>query len=148
MESSRSDKQIPPVQNEEGKRAALFSSSQTKHDTTATPSNPSDHARLLEAHDTEQESLTSSLVQLAGALKASTQSFSTKLEESNPLLDKTVKGLEGNVEGMQNTSTRMGTLRRMSEGKGWFGRMGLYAIIAGLAVVVVLEALFLPRIGR
>ncbi|KAI9669987.1 MAG: hypothetical protein M1831_007023 [Alyxoria varia] len=146
--SSGPDKHTASVPSEEEKRAALFSSSQTKHDTTATPSNPTDHTRLLEAHDTEQESLTSSLVQLAGALKSSTQSFSTKLEESNPLLNNTVKGLEGNVEGMQSTSTRMGTLRRMSEGKGWFGRMGLYAIIAALAVVVLLEALFLPRIGR
>jgi hypothetical protein len=46
---------------------------------------------------------------------------------------------------MEAAGKRMGMLRRMTEGKGWFGRMMLYAWIAGLWVVAILLVFVGPK---
>ena len=102
---------------------------------TALPPNPT--ALQLESHSTEQVDLTSSMVALVAQLKSSTLAFSSSLDLDNEALAKAQEGLEKNESGMEAAGKRMGMLRRMSEGKGWWGRIMLYAWIAGLWIVAV-----------
>jgi len=101
---------------------------------------------LLEHHNSEQEALTSSLLTLAQALKASTLSFADSLEASNPLVDRASEALDGNVKGMEAAGLRMGMLRKMTEGRGWWSRLTLYAKIAVLAVVALVIVFILPKL--
>lgn len=109
---------------------------------TTTGSNPTLQAReqTLTTHQTEQETLTDSLVSLATQLKTSSQAFQTTLDSEKSLLNRAVDGLDRTSTNMDAAERRMGMLRRMTEGKGWWGRMMLYGwIFAGwvLAVLIV-----------
>ena len=48
--------------------------------------------------------------------------------------------------GMEAAGNRMGALRRMTEGKGWWGRIRLYAIIAALWVAAFLLVFVGPKL--
>jgi len=61
-------------------------------------------------------------------------------------MDRAVRGLDKNTTGMEAAGKRMGLLKRMSEGKGWWGRMMLYAWIAGLWVVAILLVFVGPKL--
>ena len=74
---------------------------------------------------------------MASQLKASTQAFHTTLESEKSTLARAAEGLDRTTSSMQAAERRMGMLRRMTEGKGWWGRMMLYAWIFGLWVVAV-----------
>ncbi|KAI9687682.1 MAG: hypothetical protein M1820_010388 [Bogoriella megaspora] len=123
---------------------SLFNARPKSPSSTTAPS--AQTTTLLEHHASEQESLTSSLIALASSLKASTQQFSASLEAEKSVLDRAGEGLDKNVEGMEGAQKRMGVLRRMTEGKGWWGRMVLYAWIAGLWVAVFLVGFVGPKI--
>ncbi|KAL8942885.1 MAG: hypothetical protein Q9216_001428 [Gyalolechia sp. 2 TL-2023] len=110
---------------------------------TALPLNPT--AQLLESSSTEQMDLTGSMVSLVAQLKASTLAFSSSLDLDNEALARAQEGLEKNESGMQAAGKRMGMLRRMSEGKGWWGRMMLYAWIGGLWIIAILIVAVGPK---
>ena len=93
--------------------------------------------RALLADSRTHEDLTSSLVSMATQLKQSARNFQASLDSDRALLDRALDGLDKNVSGMEIASKRMGMLRRMSEAKGWWGRIMLYAWIAGLWLVAV-----------
>lgn len=123
--------------------------------TTATPSpittqsqqsrtKPSDQA--LSSSRLEQESLTDSLVTLATQLKSSSTAFHTSLENEKSVLDRAVDGLDATTASMDAAEKRMGMLRRMTEGKGWWGRMLLYMWILGLWVVAILIVFLGPKL--
>lgn len=120
-------------------RAALFASSSNQAES-------SDREAILTAHRGEQDALTSSLLSLATQLKNSAQSFSTSLESEKSVLERAAQGLDKNIAGMDAAGRRMGTLRRMTEGKGWWGRMMLYAWIAGLWLIIFLVVFIGPKI--
>ncbi|KAF2970299.1 hypothetical protein GQX73_g3268 [Xylaria multiplex] len=101
---------------------------------------------ILDHHRAEQDKLTESMVSMAKALKASTHAFSSALREDQDVLDGAVKGLDRSERGLEGVAGRMGTLRRLTEGKGWWGRMMLYAWIAGLAVFAVLLVFVFPKL--
>jgi len=101
---------------------------------------------VLDTHTSTQEDLTTSLLDLARALNASTKSFSTSLEASNPLVDSATSALDRNVTGMEAAERRMGMLRRMTEGKGWFGRLSLWAWIAVGWVALLVVMFILPKL--
>ncbi|KAJ5359598.1 uncharacterized protein N7496_012011 [Penicillium cataractarum] len=94
----------------------------------------------------EQEDLTSSLLSLASQLKASTQLFQSTLENEKSVLDRAVSGIDKTSSTMEAAGQRMGMLRRMTEGKGWWGRMMLYGWIFGLWVVAVLIVFVGPKL--
>ena len=131
-------------------------SSATKLGNTTTPFNPApdrttttdskDTTKLIEAHDSEQTQLTEGLLTLASALKQSTLSFADSLDSSNPILDTAARALDKNVTGMEAAGKRMGALRRMTEGKGWWARFGLYGWVGALWVVAILIGLVLPKL--
>lgn len=93
----------------------------------------------LSAHRHEQEDLTSSLLALATQLKTSSQSFQSQLESEKSVLARAVDGIDRTASNMDAAERRMGLLRRMTEGKGWWGRMMLYAwIFAGWALAILI----------
>lgn len=93
---------------------------------------------LLTDHRTEQEALTTSLLSIAQQLRESTMTFSTSLEDEKGILENATTGLEKNVGGMESAQSKMGVLRKMTEGKGFFGRMMMYAWIFALMVIAIL----------
>ncbi len=101
--------------------------------------------KLLSFNRSEQEDLTSSLLTMAQALKASSQAFATSLESEKEVLDRASEGLEKNAAGMGVAEKRMGTLRHMTEGRGWIGRLLMYAWIAGLWLVALIIVVILPK---
>ncbi|KAI0535198.1 hypothetical protein GGR58DRAFT_479974 [Xylaria digitata] len=119
---------------------AATTSSTTAVTTTATAE------AILDHHRAEQDKLTESMVSMAKALKASTHAFSSALREDQDVLEGAVKGLDRSERGLEGVSGRMGTLRRLTEGKGWWGRMVLYAWITGLAVFAVLLVFVFPKL--
>ncbi|KAL3428226.1 Protein transport protein use1 [Phlyctema vagabunda] len=101
---------------------------------------------LLTHNRTEQEALTSSLLSMAAQLKAQSHAFAASLEDEKGILDATNETLDKNESGMEAAQKRMGYLRTMTEGKGWWGRMLMYAWIAGLMVIAILIVFVLPKL--
>ena len=92
----------------------------------------------MDHHRQEQDKLTASMVSMARALKESSQRFSSALREDQDVLAAAGRGLERSERGLDGVAGRMGSLRRLTEGQGWWGRVLLYAWIAGLALAAVL----------
>ncbi|KAH7092228.1 hypothetical protein FB567DRAFT_463258 [Paraphoma chrysanthemicola] len=122
---------------------SLFPSKSTT--TTCDPSLPQTEA-LLSHHRDEQESLTTSLLDMAKQLKQQSLLFGQTLESDKSIVDRAVSGLDQNQLNMDAASRRMGTLRKMTEGRGWFARMKLYALIFGLWVIAFLIVFVGPKI--
>lgn len=128
--------------------------SDTAHTTSTSlfPQNPitTTQTRTTETlltHNThEQESLSTSLLTLAQALKASSQSFASALEDEKSLLNRAGEGLDKSGAGMEAAEKRMGTLRRMSEGRGLWGRLLIYVWIGALMVVALVVVFVLPKL--
>lgn len=100
---------------------------------------------MMSHNATEQEALTQGLLGLARALKESSQQFGASLESEKDVLRRAEGGLDRNAQGMEAAERRMGMLRRMSEGQGWWGRIKLYAFIFGLWVACFLIVFLLPK---
>ncbi|KAL2353632.1 hypothetical protein BJ546DRAFT_880657 [Cryomyces antarcticus] len=102
---------------------------------------------LLTHNRTEQEAITSSLLQMASALKSQSLKFSETLETADKeVLERALEGLDKSATGMEATQGNMGRLRRMTEGRGWLGRMMMYAWIAGLWVVAFAIVFVMPKL--
>lgn len=112
--------------------------------TTAPPIDSKESA--LATHRNEQESLTTSLLTLASQLKSSSEAFQMSLENEKGILNRAVEGLDRNMSGMEAAGKRMGVLRRMTEGRGWWGRMMMYAWIFGLWIVALAIVYLGPKL--
>ncbi|KAL5339910.1 hypothetical protein BJX70DRAFT_362818 [Aspergillus crustosus] len=103
-----------------------------------------DQALTTDRH--EQETLTTSLLSLATQLKSSSQAFQASLDAEKSVLSRAAEGLDRTTGNLAAAEKRMGLLRRMTEGKGWLGRMMLYAWIFALWVVAVLIVFVGPKL--
>lgn len=83
---------------------------------------------------------------MAKQLKQQSVHFGQTLEGDTAVLDRAVTGLDRNTQGMDAAGQRMGTLRRMTEGRGWLARMKLYAMIFGLWIAAFLIVFIGPKI--
>jgi len=101
---------------------------------------------MMSHNRSEQENLTSGLLSLAQALKESSLQFSSSLESEKDVLKRAEGGLDKSAQGMEAAEKRMGMLRRMSEGQGWYGRIKLYAFIAGLWISCFLLVFIGPKL--
>ncbi|KAF2102768.1 hypothetical protein NA57DRAFT_71752 [Rhizodiscina lignyota] len=101
---------------------------------------------LLSHNRREQENLTDSLLDLVSQFKASAIQFQTSLESEKDVLAQATSGLDKNATGMEVAGRRMGTLRRMTEGKGWWARMKIYGLIVLLYVVALVIIFVLPKL--
>ncbi|RHZ59574.1 uncharacterized protein CDV56_103253 [Aspergillus thermomutatus] len=131
--------------DQRGPAAATESTAITTGSSTST-SNLQETEQTLDAHRAEQEDLTTSLLSLATQLKVSSQAFHSSLEAEKSVLARAVDGLDRTSTNMDAAEKRMGMLRRMTEGKGWWGRMMLYAWIFGLWIVAVLIVFLGPKL--
>jgi hypothetical protein len=118
----------------------------SKPSTTTGDANLPQTEALLSHNRDEQESLTTSLLDMAKQLKQQSVHFGQTLEGDKGILDRAISGLDKNQLGMDAASRRMGTLRKMTEGKGWFARMKLYGLIFGLWLVAFLIVFVGPKI--
>lgn len=102
---------------------------------------------LLTHERIEQEALKGALLNMSQALKQSAIQFGVTVEsEDKEVLGRTESALEKNTSGMEAASRRMGALRRMTEGRGWWGRMLMYAWIAGLWFLAFVIVFVLPKL--
>lgn len=131
----------------EGTQTASGTSLHPSKATTTTGNASLAQTEALLSHDrNEQEDLTNSLLEMAKQLKAQSVHFSNTLESDKGIVDRAVSGLDKNQINMDAASQRMGTLRRMTEGKGWWDRMKLYAMIGGLWLLAFLIVFVGPKI--
>ncbi|RGP70798.1 hypothetical protein FSPOR_3818 [Fusarium sporotrichioides] len=124
-------------------RAALFANRgkpSTPQTSTATAE------ALLDRQRSEQEALSESILQMAGALKSSSQRFSDTLEADKDVVGRASEGMDKTEQSMEAARGRMGTLKRMTEGKGYFGRLKLYVMVYGLMLVCFLVVFFMPKL--
>ncbi|TIA55075.1 hypothetical protein D6C77_07499 [Aureobasidium pullulans] len=125
--------------------SALFNNRSTAQPTTANGEKLSTE-QVLDSATRDQDILTTSLVALAQSLKQSSLSFASSLDAEKEVLRRAEGGLDKNSMGMEAAGNRMGALRRMTEGKGWWGRIRLYAIIAALWVAAFLLVFVGPKL--
>ncbi|KAJ5082458.1 hypothetical protein N7532_011501 [Penicillium argentinense] len=102
--------------------------------------------KALDNDRSEQEDLTGSLVSMATQLKAQSKSFQSTLESEKDALERAALGMDKTSSTMEAAGKRMGMLTRMSEGKGWWGRMMLYAWIFALWIVAILIVFVGPKL--
>lgn len=129
-------------------REQLFSGRPQRTDPSDDP-NLSDVQRtetMMSHNRTEQESLTDGLLSLARALKESSMAFGAALETEKEVLKRAEGGLDKSALGMEAAERRMGMLRKMSEGQGWYGRLKLYGFIGGLWLVCFLLVFVGPKL--
>ncbi|KAF2722496.1 hypothetical protein K431DRAFT_283908 [Polychaeton citri CBS 116435] len=126
--------------------AGRSSTSQQQQGFSSADPNISKHEQLISHNRTTQESLTTSLLGLAQALKESSNQFSSSLQAEKEVLSRAESSLEGSSKGMEAAERRMGTLRKMSEGQGWLGRLKLYGMIGGLWVACFLIVFIGPKL--
>lgn len=124
-------------------RAALFANRAQPASPQATTATAE---AILDQQRVEQDAISNSILMMASALKESSKSFSATLEEDKTLLDAAGSSMEKSGHSMEAAQGRMGSLRRMTEGKGWWGRMMLYAWIYGLMVSLVLLVFVFPKL--
>jgi hypothetical protein len=144
--SSEAQAQAQSDKAETSARDTLFSKQTTSRSGTTAVSTTATTEAILDHHREEQEKLTESLLNMATALKSSSRAFASSLEGEKDVLSAATSGLDKNEQSLDAASRRMGALRRMSEGKGWWGRTLLYAWIFGLMVVAILIVFVLPKL--
>ncbi|OAA58059.1 Vesicle transport protein, Use1 [Niveomyces insectorum RCEF 264] len=101
---------------------------------------------LLDHHRREQEALSEDILRLAQALKEKSLTTSRLLEDDKDIVDRVGEGLHTTNVSLTAASRSMALLSRMTEGKGWWGRMLMLAMVYGLMVLLVLMFLFLPKL--
>lgn len=101
---------------------------------------------ILDNQRAEQDALSGAILKMAGALKASSHKFSDTLEADKEVLGRAGEGIEKTEQSMEAARGRMGTLRKMTEGKGWWGRVILYAWVYGLMLSLVLLVFVFPKL--
>ncbi|KAI1264042.1 hypothetical protein F5Y18DRAFT_392360 [Xylariaceae sp. FL1019] len=101
---------------------------------------------ILDNQREEQDQLTLEMVAMAQQLKASSQAFEESLQKDADALNAASTGMDKSEQSIGGVSGRMKTLSRLTEGKGWIGRMLLYAQIAGLSVFVLLLVFVFPKL--
>lgn len=125
-------------------RESLFANRPQQQETSSADISKTE--TLMSHNRTEQEALTTGLLGLASALKQSSINFSSSLEAERDVMKRAEGGLDKSAQGMEAAGKKMGTLRRMSEGQGWWGRIKLYAFIFGLWVACFLLVFIGPKL--
>lgn len=141
--SSDPEKQAPHMdtaQTSGATRSLLFGDHTKGVSEVATSEAILDHQRK------EQEIVTEDLLRMASQLKLSSQKFGEALQEDTEILSRAGEGLSKNELSLEAAARRMGAITKMTEGKGWYGRIMLYAWIYGLMVGLVLLVFVLPKL--
>ncbi|KAJ4358791.1 hypothetical protein N0V85_009513, partial [Neurospora sp. IMI 360204] len=101
--------------------SSLLPPSTTTTTTTTSSSQPGTISAtaeaILDTQRAEQDALSESILKLATELKASSQAFSSYLEEDKETLERAGEGMNKTEQGMTKVTGRMSTLQRMTEGE-------------------------------
>ncbi|ODA81180.1 hypothetical protein RJ55_04144 [Drechmeria coniospora] len=141
---SRAVNEASPPTSHSTARANLFAN--RRKAPASTQASAATAEAILDHQRAEQDSLSESILKMAGALKASSHRIATSLEEDKEVVNRAGEGMDRTEKGMEAASGRMGALRRMTEGKGWWGRMILYAWVYGLMLALVLLVFVMPKL--
>jgi hypothetical protein len=140
---ARSSAPSPTPSSHSTARAALFASRRKPASPQASTATAE---AILDQQRVEQDAISNSILDLATKLKESSKSFSATLEEDKNLLGAAGASMEKSELSMERAQGRMGSLRKMTEGKGWWGRMMLYAWVYGLMVALILFVFVFPKL--
>ncbi|KAM0510808.1 hypothetical protein ACHAPE_010512 [Trichoderma viride] len=140
---ARSSAPSPTPSSHSTARAALFAN---RRNPASPQASTATAEAILDQQRVEQDAISNSILDLATKLKESSKSFSATLEEDKNLLDAAGTSMEKSELSMETAQGRMGSLKRMTEGKGWWGRIVLYAWVYGLMVALVLFVFVFPKL--
>jgi len=101
---------------------------------------------ILDDHRKEQEALSEDILRLARALKDKSLSTSRLLDEDKDVLGRVGEGLDATDRNMESAGKGMGALTRLTEGKGWWGRMILFGMVYGMMLLLAVLFLTLPKL--
>ncbi|ERS96992.1 uncharacterized protein SPSK_02573 [Sporothrix schenckii 1099-18] len=101
---------------------------------------------VLDHHRREQEVLSEDILRLAQALKEKSLLTSRMLEDDKDVVDRVGEGMNTTTDSLSAASRSMAVLSRMTEGKGWWGRMLLLGMVYGSMLALLLLFLFLPKL--
>ncbi|KAL1894932.1 hypothetical protein Sste5346_005619 [Sporothrix stenoceras] len=101
---------------------------------------------VLDHHRREQEALSEDILRLAKALKEKSLVTSRMLEDDKDVVDRVGEGMNTTTDSLSAASRSMAILTRMTEGKGWWGRMLLLGMVYGSMLALLLLFLFLPKL--
>jgi hypothetical protein len=101
---------------------------------------------ILDQQASEREDLAEKVYKMAQAMKKQQLSIASSLDAEKDIMSRATEGMERTGRGMEVAKGTMGSLMRMSEGKGWWGRIMLYAWIYGLMVALVLFVFVMPKL--
>lgn len=101
---------------------------------------------IMDRQAAEREDLADKVFRMAQAMKRQQQSIASSLESEKDVLGLATEGMERTGRGMEATRGRMGMLTRMTEGKGWWGRMILFAWVYGLMVALMVLVFVMPKL--
>ncbi|RTE71672.1 hypothetical protein BHE90_013923 [Fusarium euwallaceae] len=121
-------------------RAALFanrSKPATAQTSTATAE------ALLDRQRAEQDALSESILKMAGALKSSSQRFSSTLDADKEVVGRAGEGMDKTERGMEAAKSKMNMLKRGSGGfqimgMGIFGKFYFYFLYACVGVLMLM----------
>ncbi|KAK4546955.1 hypothetical protein LTR36_001687 [Oleoguttula mirabilis] len=141
-----------PLQASDNQTAASTTARETLF-ATRSPQTQQQPSSKLHQYETEmshnrneQETLTTGLLGLARALKESSIQMGSSIESEKDVLKRAEGGLDKSAQGMEAAERKMGLLRRMSEGQGWWGRIKLYGFIFGLWLACFLLVFVGPKL--
>ncbi|EON64061.1 hypothetical protein W97_03291 [Coniosporium apollinis CBS 100218] len=147
MLRSRFPKPDDPPQDTGASTSSSLFPAQPKNTANGADTDLKERETLLSHDRNEQEVLTESLLQMTQALKQQAVETGSFLEiEDKEVVAGATSGLEKNASGLEAASTRMGALRRMTEGRGLWGRLMMYAWIAGLWLLAFIVVFILPKL--
>lgn len=141
--SSDPEKQADDIDTAQttGATTSLLFGNRTKQTTDISTSEA-----ILDHQRKEQEAVTEDLLHMASQLKLSSQKFGAALQEDTEVLTHAGQGLSKNELSLEAAARKMGAITKMTEGKGWWGRIMLYAWIYGIMVILVLVVFVLPKL--
>ncbi|KAG9253855.1 synaptobrevin [Emericellopsis atlantica] len=130
-------------------RAALFANrkrTDPAHAAATTGVSTATAEAILDQQAGEREDLSDKVFKMAQAMKEKQLSIASSLDAEKDIMGRATEGMERTGRGMEAAKGTMGSLMRMSEGKGWWGRIMLYAWIYGLMVALVLLVFVMPKL--
>ena len=127
-------------------RAALFANRRKPAAEATTSVSTATAEAILDNQRAEQDQLSESILKMAGMLKASSQKFSSSLDTDKEVVEKAGEGMDKTERGMEAARGRMGTLRKMTEGQGWWGRIILYVWVYGFMVGLMVLVFVMPKL--
>lgn len=136
---------VPPSADTNPTTAATSSRALLLGTNSSAPSLSTTEA-VLDHQRQEQDFLSESILKMATDLKTSSLSFSDALDTDKDIVNRTGQGLDKNERGLEAAARRMSTLVRATEGKGWIGRIILYAWVYGLMLLLVVVVFGLPKL--